>query len=435
MEIANEGLIDGILSLKNKLIDSITKITNWISIVEKNKDYFKEAKLDPQQNKDLLQVLRISQPRTDINFKPIAKYYRFMNKKKDGTNQSHSLSVRTGGDYHSTSLLHEVERSTIDIDESLKAAKRSPEYKRIQSAKYPNKTRELIPLGLILADLKKSNQQLSYFRSELQKMGNTLSSLRENPEGVSNITKRMEVFFHKVIEYYTFRIKILEIYLKRAKTTLDKSTYSKNKEVTETNENRTKSSTSRHGIAITVNLKTPDQISKIKELYKNCKEAKTYDEYKPYYDQLTTMLNCHGKNIEKLIITGLSVQLVLAGDSDPVEVPLSGKTLYHNSSNLNLTELEGRWINMGGVLFPEPRIYFHVNFSTDRYGAKISDDSAVYVPVQKPKVAYRDPEMGRTAVYVITKKPIKIRKVNFNEIKDNKLKKIDLEINKSSTDK
>ena len=49
-----------------------------------------------------------------------------------------------------------------------------------------------------------------------------------------------------------------------------------------------------------------------------------------------------------------------------------------------------------------------------------------------PKSAFRDPEMGRTAIYVATDKPIKVKKIDFNTVKDKKLEKIDLEFNKKN---
>lgn len=433
--VADESFSELISSMKGKVQETSTKIKQWYYQVIPNADYFKEARLDPQMNKDLLYVLRVSQPRTDINFKAITSYYSYMNKHKDGTQTNQSLSVNTGGTPgkdHTTSLLHEVERSTIDIDESLKAAKKSQEYKRILSNKYSFSNKEKIPLGLIISDLKKSGSESAYFEGELKKLQSVMEKIKNPEPGVSNITNRMNVFIHKIIEYYHFRINILQIYLKRAKTSLTDETYKMNKNVKETEDNRTKSSTHRKGLMPMVKLKTPEQIQYVKDLYKRACDAETWEEYKPLYDELSKMLHCEGKNIEGLRFLGLTVAGIVAGDSNPVEVPLAGRQLYHNSPNGNITELDARWKTPLPVLFPERRVYFHINFSTDRYGAKIADGSTVYTPVNPPQKAYRDPEMGRTAIYVVTDKPIKVKKVDFNKIKDNKLEKIDLEFNKKN---
>lgn len=435
MEIADESFSDLVQSLKGKVQETSTKIKQWYYQVIPNADYFKEAKLDPQMNKDLIQVLRVSQPRTDINFRAITNYYSYMNKHKDGTQTNQSLSVQTGGTpgkEHTTSLLHEVERSTIDIDESLKAAKKSMEYKRILSNKYSYSKREKIPLGIIISDLKKSGSDAAYFEGELKKLQQTMERIKNPEPGVSNLTNRMNVFIHKIIEYYHFRISILQIYLKRAKTSLTEETYKMNKNVKENDENRTKSSTHRKGLMPMMKFKSPEQIQYVKDLYKRACDAETWEEYKPLYDELSKLLHCEGKNIEGLRFVGLTVAGIVAGDDKPVEIPLGGRTLYHNSPNGEIKQLDARWKTPLPVLFPERRVYFHMNFSTDRYGAKIKEGSYVYTPVNPPKSAFRDPEMGRTAIYVATDKPIKVKKVDFNAVKDKKLEKIDLEFNKKN---
>ena len=433
---ANESISDIGTEIKEKLHSVTSRMDSWLKGILANSNYFKEARLDPQMNKDLLQVLRISQPRTDINFKPIASYYNTMNKKKDGTQTSQVFSVRTGGtpgQSHTTSLLQEVEKSTIDIDESLKAARKSKEYERATKNKYFHKKLEPIPLGIIINDMKKTSNSLTFFNKELVKLHDFMNKLKtkDPTPGVVTITNRMNVWLHKVTEYFRFRISVLEIYFKRAKASLTLSTYGMNRSVKETEETRTKGSTKREGISITFDVKTPAEAEEIKELYAKACKAETYAEYKPIYDKLSTILNCKGKNIEALKVVGLTVSGVFAGSDHPTSVPLSGRMIYHHSTNGSLTELEPRFRDQVNTLFPEPRVYFHINFATDRYGAKVKEGTYVYVPENLPQMVYKDGEMRGTACYVVSDKPIKIKKVDFNKIRDSKLKKIDLDFNKS----
>ena len=82
--------------------------------------------------------------------------------------------------------------------------------------------------------------------------------------------------------------------------------------------------------------------------------------------------------------------------------------------------------NIRTSLFSEPRAYFHVNVPLNRYGQKV-DREHVYEVVENISVAYRDPEMGRTAVYVKTDKPIKVKEIDYTQFENKKMSDLGLD--------
>lgn len=426
--IAEESIMDSLQQAKEKLSQIMDGLGNKFSELLGVLNNLKEAKLDKQQNDDMIEVLRVSQPRTDINFNAIRKQCFSVRTEKDATKQSQVFSVKTGGTpgkSHATSVEHEVEKSLIDTDESMKAAKRSDAYKRLRHGQYSGKEFETIPISKIAPDLQNSARQLNIFRKSYKALQNELTRLRK--EDAPKVARKIELFFKKVIEYFSFRISILQTYISRAKLSVKGVKDNIVRSSKDDKPVQTLGDTKRKGIGIQVNMKSISEAEEIKKLHAEACKVQTYEEYKPIYEKLTRLLHCEGKNIEALKVVGTVVNVVTAGDSTPEVVDLNGKQLYHSSTDPNLKVLSGRFRDAQNTLFPEPRVYMHVNFSTDRFGAKNSSEHNVYVPVKKIEKAYRDPEMGRTAVYVISHGDIPMKKVDFEKIKENKLKKIDQE--------
>ena len=90
------------------------------------------------------------------------------------------------------------------------------------------------------------------------------------------------------------------------------------------------------------------------------------------------------------------------------------------------------------MLFPEPRVYVHIGVPLNRYGNKAVDEGSglftreeiPYVVVDNITEVYRDPEMGKTASYIKTTKPIKVKKLDINKFNSDRDQNIDLSFSK-----
>ena len=416
------------------------RIVTWFRNVIVSINYFKNAELDTKMNADLLQVLRVSQPRTEINFSLLPKFYNLLSliKQDPNTYEFDGAALGVTGDNifasRATNLKHELFKSITDITESLKAAKSSDEMKRIEANEYKNENVQVIPLGNITSDLKQSNTNATKFQGYLDKLENSIERARKANGSIGEVGNQMIVFLRKVIEYYTFRINLLSKYLTTAKASI-KGTINNIKERNNA-DFKTKTKTNHNSVSKKQTMKSPQEAKEIKALYEKIQSVKSYQEYKPLYDELTQKLNIpSGSNVEGVSVHENVVQYTYVKNSNE-KVQIGGRKLYHISYNDGLTQITPSFKTNAGVLFSEPRIYAHVNVPLDRYGNKIKENKGefrlfdpntyVYELQGNISTAYRDPEMGRTAVFVKTDKPISVKKIDYKEFEKSKMKDIDL---------
>ena len=441
IQIATEGInvkdIGKTIGITIKNI--FNRIVTWFKNVLLSINYFKNAELDSHMNADLLQVLRVSQPRTDINFALLPQFYNILSLLKQDHNTSFDgAALGVTGDNifvsRSTDLKHELFKSTTDINESLKAAKTSIEMKRITENKYKHEKTQVIPLGNIVNDIKKSNTNAVKFQNYLDKIQNSIEKARKANGPVSEIGNQMIVFLRAVIEYYTFRISMLSKYLATAKASI-KGTLNNIKERNNA-DFKTKTSTNNGVISKKQTMKSEQEANEIKSLYEKICSVKSYQEYKPLYDELMRKLKIpSGSNIEGISVHGNIIQYQYVKNPNE-KIPIGGRKLYHISNNDGLTQIIPSFKTNAGVLFSEPRIYAHVNVPLDRYGNKIKENkdgfrlfdpnTYVYELQGNISTAYRDPEMGRTAVFIKTDKPMPVKKIDYKEFEKSKMEDIDL---------
>ena len=414
------------------------RIATWFRNIIVSINYFKNATLDAKMNADLLEVLRISQPRTEINFSLLPKFYNMLSLlKKDTSSKFDGASLGITGDgifaSRETDLKHELFKSITDISESLKAAKSSEQMKRIEANSYKNENMQLIPLGNITSDLKKSNVNVTKFQGYLDKLQVSIDHANKAGAHVGEIGNQMITFLRKVIEYYTFRIKLLSKYLTHAKASL-KGTLNNLKE--RNNENfKSRTSTKHESLRTTLKVKSNNEAIAIKELYAKATTATTYNEYKPVYEELLRKVNLpSGTNIEKIAVQDNRVVVTYAKNPNE-KIQIGSRKLYHSSPVGGLTKITPTFKTNAGVLFSEPRVYAHVNVPLDRYGNKANTkilfgENHVYEIQANISTAYRDPEMGRTAVYIKTDKEIPVKEINYEEFEKTKMKDINLSFSK-----
>lgn len=434
-DIASEGIKQIGKSVWITIKTIFKRIIVWFKNILLNVNYFKNAELDERMNKDLLTVLKLAQPRTEDNYKILVWYYNVfkrgdLNRKFNGT----AVGVAASDvDMTQTNLTDETNKSISDIDDSMNAAKNSEEYKRIEENKYADENLKLIPLSNIIPDMKKSQAACVQYNGYVEKIENLLSGTN-NPDGV---TKRIIVLLNKVVSYYTFRINLLTKYFTKAKASLKGTLNNIKGKNNEDSKTKTTTKTGKAALKFTV---TPEKMRVIKEEYNACLHAEAYSEYKPHYDKLATMLKLQGANIEGIQFSDNYV-VVIAVKQKEGKIPVKGRTLYHTSTGqTNLTELKPSFRTASGVLFPEPRVYVHIGVPLNRYGNTAVDEGPgfgifrrreiPYVVIDSISEVYRDPEMGRTASYIKTDKPIKIKKLDVNKFNSNRDKNIDLSFSK-----
>lgn len=431
MMIAEEGIKD----LGNRIWVSIkalvNKIINWIKNVMLNINYFKNAELNPQMNKDMITVLKLSQAHTESNFKILTSVYKILLTLH--MNENHKIKGEEFGvapdnifqRFSSTDLKTEMMKCSIDLDESIKQAKESDEYKRLIEDKYNEEQVEMIPLTHIVNELKRSNTEITNMQNNINKIEATTYTIKtDNGRIFSNAVIK---FINDIISYYSFRISILGKYLEKAKASL--SAFTSNIKDIFNRDNKV-TSNYRFGMSKQVTrLKTKEQVQKIKELYENALSAKTYDEYKPYYNELIKLLKIpDGSIIQSLECDPdkFIVQFMFnKGNSD--EVPISkSQNLYHGSYIPDLKYLEPSWIGGGQVLFPTPRIYVHANVPLNRTSNLVSGFGYAYKLKVNPSSAYVDKELGITAMWIPANKPIPVERIDPKKIYNSKLNDLNL---------
>ena len=434
MAIATESTIGN--TDVDKSINLLRNVNTWYTNLLKNVNYFSNARLYDQLNKDLLTVLQVSQARTESMFKTIPVIYKILSvlsKMGMGELDSHegiTIGVNGAGGKISKdiNIKSQIHRLSTDITNNIKAAKATKEYKRIMKNEYTGEIKQ-IPLTNIIPDLKKSNSGLTFAENNLSKMKTELSKVKENPKS-AEIVNQIIVFFNKVAEYYTFRIGILSKYFKLAKSSL--MGVGRNLKEAVKGENASRKSFKKT-LSMKVTVASASDREKIKDVYEKAKKAETYDEYKPLYDELIKLLKIKPCAIEKISMDGAIINIMAADETGNEITFAKGQKLYHTSANGKLKKLEPRWKTPAGILFPTPRIYFHINCPLDRFGNSVGSSNAkdsVYELVNNPDKVHVDRELGSTAVYVETTSHLEVKKIDYAEWK--KLNDIKLGLEKKS---
>lgn len=424
-EIATEGIKEIGAGIWKVIQNLLKKIIAWFKRILLNANYFKNAELDEQLSKDLIHVLKLCQPRTERNFGVIQNFYKYLSLLKNlGSENAYDanlgpvgikLGVVSSNPMSSvayTNLSDEIEKCYTDITDSIEATKRSEQFKRIQEDAYENKIIKQIPLGFITNDMKDSQKNSTKYEIELGKIENNVKKLKTTGREVHSVITDMASLLRKIVDYYTFRINLLSKYFEKAKASL-KGTLNNIKDIKK-KEGKSKTDTKpKIGIMKTKLFSSPDAAKEVAELYENARRAKTYEEYKEYHDKLSSILKSGNNIIFGVIASGLTVQWSEVKDSRE-KIPVEGRSLYHNG-RAGLKELRPTWCTAFGELFPTPRVYVHIGVPLSRFGNKVNDTHSLagigstYQITENIKTVYRDPEMGRTAAYIETTKPISIK--------------------------
>lgn len=433
--IATEGFVD---DLKNSLATKATisgrHINTWYSKILLNVNHFKNAQLDEEQNKDLIKVLNMAQPRTELNFKLFPRYYEYlkmignMEKRIDG--KPFGLRSGTMIELRKTTLENEITKSIADVRGALKSAQESKEYKRIKRNKYSNDRMQNIPLSGIVSDMKKTKASAAVYQNHLDAFNKKIQEM----EKIDKVTEKMAVFLNIVMSYYKFRISLLTVYFDHAKASL-KGTI---RNVVDSDEDQFKTSQNTQldkAKWLTKKMK-PEEVKHLQEVYHQALKAKPYSAYKPLYEELTVALGLKGKIIRKMKFEpdkGLIHAYWVNTNTQKINV--GSQKLYHGVPGhvtKTLTSLRPSYCGIDGYMFPEPRIYFHIGVPLNRCSNK-PDPAAgerSYTPTEPITTVWKDNELGGTAVYVQTTKNIPVKPVQLKRRDTILDKQIDKEFEK-----
>ena len=418
MQVAEEGLSDIASNVWSSIKRSTQKAKQWFRKLLLNINYFKDATLDTVMNSDLLKVLKMSQPRTELNFKPINVYYKALSAlgKKDGKVNRFAVGEVYEHVGYSEQFSELVKRSTMDVNQSIKATKNSAEYKRLQRGKYDYKTKQNIPLSNIVSDLKSCDNLLSSTESQMNQIEASFNKVKS--EEKKSLMKKMNIFLHNIINYCKFRISIIGRYLRYAKASIKGLIHNIGK-----NDVKSKADLKYHIPKISKRVNVSN-FSELKEAYEKMKTAMTYEEYKPCYDKVTSILGISGYVIKQLkLIEAANSAIVMAVKDDGESIEVSTQRLFHSSDNPNIPELVPTFKSKSNTTFyPTPRVYAHLSIPANRLGSSIQmssekGDTVLYEITTKVKTAYVDREIGKTAVFINTDKPLKIKKLDYNRYK------------------
>jgi hypothetical protein len=286
----------------------------------------------------------------------------------------------------------------------------------------------MIPLTAITKDMKQSQTQSTNIQNQLDKLENLVSRMGDN---LDKTTKTMIVFLRKASSYFTFRISLLTIYFKKAKASIQGTINN----IKEKNNDEFRSKSGTNNLYVTtrsLNISDPNKIAHIEELWSTCANTRFYnEEYKPAYDELSTLLNAKGDTlVPPLRVIGSTVSFRTVKNPNE-KINVKGRTLYHTV----MGQLVGSYIypsfrTASGELFPEPRIYVHASVPLNRYANKPDGNHHRPYVIDEPiSEAYRDPEMGRTAMFIKTDHPIKAKEIDIDQFTKDTKDKVDLSFN------
>ena len=432
---------EGFNEIKDKVWTGIknvwAKIVTWFKNMLLNVNRFKNATLDSTQNSDMVKILKMSQVGTERYFNLLNSYYKSSNSlsKYDGEHMISKLDMgesQEPGFFHPeihTSIEDQAEKISTEIRNALDSTKNSSEYKRFTENSYDNKDMKTIPLGNITSELQLCNKMSTKFQGELTNMEKCDKKVLEHRKG-AKLVDLMHRFLNQVVQYYTFRINILTKFFINAKASL-KGTINNIKESINDRES-VKTNRKPSMFMITKPVLLGNNFGKVKKLYADALGAQTYEEYAPIYKKLIGFLKCPGYIVEECKFNAGSKSCVLKLIKDSTsKMPISPtQKLFHSFENegkcvrgrgqmpSNLSELTPSWKTASGGLFPEPRVYFHLNVPRNRYSGS-KNMGGVYVPKTNPSEVYVDKELGSTAVFVKTTKPIPVKKIDLEEFKKN----------------
>lgn len=459
-------LLEG--SLKESFFKVIEKVKEFFRKIKKifqslilNFNRLKSAKISKQQNQDLIKVLKVCQPRTLQGTKELIDYYKnIMNSKKDISKEEikdGDIKRNQGPDEYSmdTSINFEADKTIVDIKESLEAAEKLEEYDRLMKNEYKKEDLELIPLNSIVDDMKDCLKQVESFEKDLDTITNMNKDIDDSNEEVKNISNKMVKFCKEIIRYYNFRIKILNIYFKSAKLSMKavKSLFGNKIDFTKTSTNI---NGGKHEV-ITLKNEIAFRLSDLVDDLQEANKEKDYKRYKELQSKLLSVLHC--QEGETVTILGSTPKNDDPDDDWDIEIqhfkntyeeiPVGGRPLYHHSSeSTDLEELKPTAVgNWGQTYYPDPRIYVHLNVILNKAGKKLDKGRIIDIPEfnfdkdgnidikykkqmeylfenrnvykidENIDTVYKDTEMGGTGTFIISEKPIKLKKIDYEQWK------------------
>lgn len=417
-----------------------------------NVNYFKNAEMDEQYNQDLLHVLKeITLKTLDFGSGFLPAFFRFMaTYRKDSADKEFSTIYLFNRTMAPSDFEYEITKHVADINDSLQSGKDTDEYRRIEANEYKNEKMTKVPLTHIIPDMKDSNTKLTKFINELDKQQNFNDKISEEDTEIKSLSGKMITYLRKLIEYFKFRISLLQNYFKTAKASLD----AVKNNIKEVGKKDNVSREKLDGLLKSGKVKNVvvNDLAALKECQDNLTDYNKeldFAKYKEEYKKFASMLKCSPNDGIIIVNKDQATKVVsyLAIRNHYERVNVKSRKLYHyaakvlEGSDIDQSILsEGLRPNALGdksgflhttMYYPEPRVYIHVSVPGTYAGSvkpvkfRDKDDGILkgtLYEIQGNYDVYRDPEYKGTAAFILSDTPVKCKRISYEDwLKDNEV--------------
>ena len=405
-------------------IDSFVIAVDKISGIKINKKKFEDA----------IVILNLMRPNTLHGSLEILKY--FIDNASSDTNLTKNISIFLFGRQlsdspkyeYKTTLLFEIIKTIKDLQDCKKACSKSSCYKRFFKNSYTTADDIVVDASNIILEYQESKEFLNDYVKLNSKISKIIDNKKNQSKNFITISSKIITLLDLILKYYSDRLNILNTLLSKATDddiVINKDEYKIKVDISnkliETKEIQLSMNETKHLFGILekmVDLDNKKKFAEYKKLYKIA--AKTLGISPKYSFTINS-------NTIKISNNTARFSLIYLAENYR-RIDIKNKTLYHTSSFPNLDKIKPCCYSKDIQLFtPSPRIYFHISFPLDKYGREVNknindlkqrfkgedfDDFKLYVYEIENNLtyAYIDSDLGYTAAFIETDKPIKIKK-------------------------
>lgn len=429
-DIADESFQDVVNAIKKAWMNihgAFSKLKTFTKSLSHNVNYFKNASLPKKLSEDVQLLLQNLTPRREY----INKLFPLLM----SSATSHLVLNKHLSNDPMKDFEGQIKMSIHDVHVSVKDAIDSVAYKRLQSMDYDFTHLEKIPLNSVISKMKQLEMDITSYENMIRKININIENPKNERERV--ISSKMKKLYNALIINIELRCKLLLLYFKKAKASLKGTLNNIKNRKTELAISRdytaNKNKFKKHTIFHKKDL-TEFEFKKFKELDSKMNsfnnDLSKYDEYVECVKEICSLMGIKWSKDKVVLYDSPNknpgqIKFSYVVDKGRIRKLLDNTKLYHTSTDPNLKQLTPRYYFHSGDLlrrlWPTPRVYFAIGTPISNDG-NVGNNKTLYTPKNPITDVYIDEEMGGTAVYVTSDKPIQISKEDF----ENATKNIDL---------